>query len=838
MKILCSGLLKFAFSFLLTIPSVVPAQDAKKKREHAVADEPTGQHYSFLGEFSKSAHISIPHEKAGSGVVSFSENSSPATAFEEVKFFGPVNCGGRTRAILPDKTNPDLIFAGTNTGGLWKSTDGGSNWSPINDHTPGMNITCIDQNPFNPDEIYYGTGEHKVRKIQNKGNGIYKSSDHGLTFSVLPVTANDSFLLINSLKHSLVSDSTIYVATSFHGLYRTEDGGVSFQVVFKNGKRITDIECFPDGKIMFTAAFDGIYFSASGDSGTFSKITAGLPQFGFSRIEMAYCDSFPLVMYALFGDSLQDPTTDLDGAFKSVDGGMSWNEIANPDSVVNFFYADYILAIAVRPDNPNVFIAGGERACMSFNGGQSFIYLPFPRFDQHAYVFNKFDTDIFYAGNDQGLYRFDITQWPFVKNDLMYNYNTAQLWAGSYFPTGNHFFIGIQDNVFQVNAVDDSMFVRINGYGTDGKNTHVHQQNPVIGYACGDFAEVFRIDDMTDSLPVFTVILNEMDANSDGIHDDDVWHENVLEMNYLDGDQLYMPTRDFLWRSTNGGNNWSKVTNSFAGSATAPHPYAIGLSNDVYPTAYLGGTAGFFYRIDDVYNATPGQETDLSASVPQQLIPGGKITCLTVHPQNNDIVYATVLDADSISHIWKITDALSATPVWTDISGNFNNSISTYWIEPDPDNADSILFVGTDYGLWFTTDAGNTWSRETQVPMITVFQMRLRKSDRKLFVYTFGRGIWIGTLPASGTGIQEYGATDLEVYPNPARDFCHIRTNSKSGIKQYSLSDQHGKVLKVESVNELRTHPVSIDLRNLPSGVYILEVHTHDSLSRSKLVKL
>ncbi len=835
--------LLYLFLFVFVIFPVAVSAQEREYEEEAISEtgdgfESSGQHYSFLGDFTRSLQLSIPHERAGVNLVPQPSSQSPVTAFDVVSFFGPYNCAGRTRAILPDRTDPDLLFAGTNTGGLWKSTNGGFLWSPINDHTPGMNITCIDQNRFNPNEIYYGTGEHKVRKIRNKGNGVYKSIDHGLTFSVLPATASDSFMLVNSIKHSLTTDSTFYVGTSLNGLYRSVNGGTTFQTVFDNGKRITDIECFPDGKVMFTAAFDGIYSSASGDSGTFVKIVSGLPVNGFSRIEMAYCDSFPLVMYALFADSIQDWSAGLEGAYRSADGGFNWNAIANPDSIALFVYADYMLSIAVKPDNPNFIIAGGARASYSGNGGQGFVYLSYPRFDQHCYVFNKFNSNYFYAGNDQGLYRFNFAQYPYVKNDLMYSYNTVQIWGGGYFPTGNHFFIGAQDNVFQVNAPDDSMFVRINSYGSDGKNTHVHQQDLVTGYACGDFAEVFRSDNMTDSLPVFTTILNEMDTNSDGVHDDDVWHENMLEMNYLDGDQLYMPTRDYLWRSTNRGNNWSRVTASFAGSDSVPHPYFIGLSNSVTPVAYLGGSAGLFYRIDDVYNATPGQEVDISFTSPPQLISQGKISCLTVHPQDAGIVYATVSDVDSVSHIWKITDALSPAPLWTDISGNFNNDYNVYWIEPDPESPDSVLFVGTDYGLWFTTDAGNTWNRETQVPMITIFQMRMRKSDRKLFIYTFGRGIWIGTLPELNTGIGYTNLNDLRIYPNPTTGICYVNSGSLSNVDEYCITDTQGKKLKSYHLKNLNQGSLEINLNNFTSGIYFVEFRASGSITRRKLVKL
>jgi photosystem II stability/assembly factor-like uncharacterized protein len=697
-----------------------------------------------------------------------------------------------------------------------------------------MNITCITQNPLNPDEIYYGTGEHKNRKIRDLGSGIYKSSDHGITFSRLPATANSSFILLNTIKHSKTDSATFFVGTTQYGLYRSADGGNSFETVFAIGKKIHDIECFTNGKVMITANGDGIYYSATGDSGTFIKST-GTPASGFGRIEIAYCDSFPDIIYATFADSVQSMTTGLEGAYKSTDGGMSWFAITNPDNVGFYCYADYMQSLAVKPDDPDFVVTGGAQSCYTTNGGQSYTDLQYPWIDQHAFVFSKFNNDLLYIGMDQGVTSFDFSQSPFVRTDLISHYNTVQIWAGTYAPTGNNFLIGSQDNVFYRNVNQDSTFLRINSYGSDGKNVHIHQQQPSTAYACGDFADLYKTGNLTAAPPVFTSILNELDGDGDGLVDDDVWHENQFEMNYLDGEQLYLPTRDYVWRSVNGGDNWEKITNSYAGGNNSPHPYAIGLSNDVFPTVYTGGTKGLFVRIDDAFNAVQGQEADLSDFSPAELVPKGKLTCLTVHPLDDYTVYATVLNTDSVSRVWKITNANDTSLIaWNDLTGNLSRRLNTYWIEPDPDHPDSVLFIGTDYGLWYTTDAGTSWFREPNIPPITIYQMRMRKSDRKLFVYTFGRGIWIVTLPGntSGAGVQQ-AEGGVSVYPNPATDLCTVRWQGDAA--EVSVADAHGRIVYTESkpVN----NQLHLDLKHVERGVYFVRVSTRQGDFTAKLVR-
>ncbi|MEP7168467.1 MAG: T9SS type A sorting domain-containing protein [Bacteroidota bacterium] len=815
----------------------------EKDLEEAIQDDRgagTLKDYSFMADFSRQNNQAFSSLQQNYRSYNYNrENKIQSSAFSNISFFGPYNCAGRTRAFLPDETDSNLIFAGTNAGGLWKSTDAANTWNIINDQTQGMNLTCIMQNPFDANIIYYGTGEYKNRKIEDLGSGIYKSTDHGLTFSQIPSTANSSFQLINTIKHSLVDTNTIYAGTTFNGLYRSTDAGSTWQTIFNNGKSITDIECFTDGKVMFTANSDGIYYSPTGNTGSFTKAT-GTPAFGFSRIEMAYCDSFPLTMYATFSDSVQSYTSGLQGAYKSTDGGVTWFLITNPDNVGLYCFADQILSIVVKPDNPDFVITAGAQGCYSLNGGQSYLYLQYGRTDHHSLVFSKFNNNLLYVGNDQGINSFDCGVIPLAPVDLIHSYNTVEIWGGSYYPSGNNIFIGAQDNCFDKNNNGDSVVVRINGYGSDGKNVHVNQQDPNIAYAAGDFAEMFKCTNAMSATPVFTHILNGLDTNADGLVDDDVWHVNFFEMNYLDGNQLYLPTRDHVWRTINGGANWTKITNSFAGSNTAPHALSIGISNAVQPKVYTAGVKGFFMRIDDAYNAVAGQEADLSSSVPVELIAKGKINCLAVHPLDDGIVYATVFDDDSVSRVWKIIDANTSSPQWIDINGNLDRKVNTYWLEMDPDHPDSVLFVGTDYGLYSTVDAGTTWFRETSIPLITIFQMRLRRSDRKLFVFTFGRGVWLAQL-GQGVGIDSPSFnSSVNIFPNPSYGIVQVNVVKKNVyLDGIDITDIRGRLvrkIKYDGGDNLQS--TVIDINKEANGIYFLNIKTNSGDVRKKLVKL
>ncbi|MGR6087852.1 MAG: T9SS type A sorting domain-containing protein [Arcticibacter sp.] len=759
--------------------------------------------------------------------------SSASSPLYNVRFLGPHNASSRTRAIVNDKSNPAVLFAGSTTGGLWKSVNQGQNWSAVDDFSTGMNITCLEQNPLNPDVLYYGTGEFKNRKIRDSGSGIYRSTDHGNTFTQLAATANPIFWFVYDISHSPLHDSTLYVATALNGVYRSNDSGQSFQSVFNNGKTVSDVKCMPNGEILLAVSYDGIYISASGDSGTFIKAT-GTPTSGFSRIETAYCDSFPNILYAVFSDSLQSMSSGLQGMYKSTDGGQSWSVITNPDNVGFFPYADYMLSIAVKPDNPNFVVVGGAQGCYTSNGGQSFIYLQYPNIDQHKYLFSANNPNVFYAGHDQGLTRFTISGSNMSHTDLIQGYHTVQVWGGGFFPYGDDVFIGSQDNKFKYNRGGSSSFQTLNNYGIDGKYCHIHPQQNQIAYALGDFGYVMRSDNFTGNTPTLNPKLNGLDADGDNMVDDETWYDCRLEMDYTNGDRLFLSTRDHIWKSDNRGDAWSRVTNSFAGGNSSPHPYAMELVDNPSQTLYVGGTKGLLLRINNVFASAPGMETDLSNSTPQVLVPSGRIQDLKAHPTHVGELYAGIRDPNTSPRIWRITGADGLNPQWNDISGNLSSEIHVYSLELDPTHPDSVIFAGTEYGLWYTTDGGNSWSRDQNIPPVTIYDIRVRQTDRRLFVFTFGRGVWMADLDSVTSVFADGGLSNsIQVYPNPSEGVFHLNGPAFSGAEPYwvSVCDAFGReVFRLEQSTVL-------DLKNLSAGMYVVKTYFGKTQYINRIIK-
>jgi hypothetical protein len=749
-------------------------------------------------------------------------------------FFGPTNAASRIRAVLHDVTNPNLLFAGSTTGGLWKSNDGGMAWSPINDQSEGMNVTCIAQSPTQPHFIYYGTGEYRNRKIRDAGSGIYRSIDQGNTFQQLPYTANAGFYYAYDICHDLNRDSVLYVATALNGVYRSMDAGQSFHTVFFNGKTVSDVHCLPGGQVLLAVSYDGVYISASGDSGTFVK-SSGTPTNGFSRVEVTFCDSFPLIMYAVFADSVQSLSSGLQGMYKSIDGGQNWFTVTNPENVGIFPFADYMLSIAVKPNDPDFVVVGGEQGCYSTDGGQSYSFIQSPWIDQHRYLFSSNNPSVFYSGHDQGLSRFTINNGALTRTDLITGHNTAQVWGGGYFPSGDDLFIGAQDHKFKFNRNGASQFQTLNNYGIDGKYAHIHQQQTSIAYASGDFGYMWRSDNFLANTPQLIPILNGLDVDGDNKVDDDTWYDCRFEMNYLDGEQLCLATRNHIWRSTNRGALWNKVTQTFPSIANGPQPYALTFTNNLQPTLYSGGSKGLFMRIDDVMASVSGQETILTQHTPSVLLPLARIADLKTHPAIGGTVYAGIRSPGTSPRIWKIIGADGNNPVWVDISGNLSDAINVYCIEIDPLNPDSVIFAGTEFGLWYTTNGGIDWSRDQNFPPITIYEMSIRPSDRRLHVFTFGRGVWFSELstPSSLGPIQFSDGEAISIFPNPTKDWIQIQTNLKEENLNFSwtLLDALGRpLLEGNQVDRL-------SLQNFPAGMYVMRFESGFSRFQKRIIK-
>lgn len=747
-----------------------------------------------------------------------------------VQELGPKNIGGRTRAILLDSENSDHIFAAGISGGIWYSADSGKNWSVVNDYMSSLAVSGLAQDHFNPDILYAATGEGAGNSAGIPGNGLYKSTDHGVTFNHLPATDGTDFNILPRMATSPVDSNGFYIATGGSGLYRSADGGISLQNVYSTTKTINDLEVTPSGDVWIGVNGSGLFYSASGDSGTFQPVTSGLPADGsFARIEIAQAPSDTMVLYAAFEKSGGGYYSGIKGIYKSTDAGLSWTVVGNPDVDFAFYmsFPWYSMTMAVKPDDPEFIVFGVGDVVYSSDGGLIWKKCNNIHVDHHATVFNPDKPSRLYQGNDGGIYRMRTDQISYNQTNLNHSYNTIQYYAGSFFPSGINAIGGAQDNGTHSCVNGNGTFNEI--FGGDGSYNAVNQQYPTIAYVSYQDGTIHRADDADYAFPTFYPVYDAMDNDGDGSIDDGAWFINPFEINMANGDQLLFVTQKRVWQTVDGGFDWAPVMNTIAGGNS---PYAIGLSNDFSATIYVGGENAIFYRIDDGYNSVAGDEVNLTSSVPS-VITNDFISNITVHPADKSICYVSLSNYSEQPRLWRVTNA-TTTPVWTSISGDLPAGLPVNYIDIDPARPDDFFLAGTDYGLYLTTDGGQHWIKDNTIPNVVVQQVKVRSADRRVFIFTHGRGMWTAVLDSNTVGLQTptVNSAAVAVYPNPFHNLLSVK--SAGSPIAATLRDINGRVVYHDE--EMVIDRV-IDLYAIPAGIYLLELKDNNNVSVRKIAK-
>lgn len=733
---------------------------------------------------------------------------------ESITELGPFNVGGRTRALLVDRGNSNKLFAGAISGGLWVSTNRGANWTALNDHSPNLSVSCITQSPFEYNKIYYGTGESRANSADVPGEGVFMSLDGGATFTQLASTIiNSHFAYIWAIKHSETDSNTLYVGTNDGGLYRTVNSGLTWERVFSLN-RVTDIEVFPDGSVIAARQFDGLYYSPNGNSGTFTKIQSNLRQSSNYRIEVEKCESFPSVVYAAFENS---SGAGVNAFYKSSDGGKTWVATAAVPNVESTYQA-YCLVLGVHPSDTNKVLCAGVRPRYSNNGGATWLNAKDSHADYHSFAFHPSLPNEFYLGNDGGVHRYTWTS-PSTSVNLCNTYHVTQFYAGNFFPSGLNYLGGTQDNGTHRRLSGATSQV----YHSDGGYAHVSQQNPNKGYQERQYGEIRVSNNLQAAIPSFSAIYSGITDSKPFIM--------PYEMNMANDSQIIALASAGVWVTVNSGNKWTKLS-------SRGNLYALALTEDVYkPTVYYGGSNNRLIRYDNIYETN--QEINLSATAPPTHL-NDYLGGISIHPFDKTTIYVCYTNYSDRAKIFRVDSANTQSPVWKNISGNLPQGLPVNMVQAHPQD-DRKLFAATDFGLYCSSDGGETWIKETTMPNVAIHQLRLRKSDLSLFAFTHGRGVWHIQLkphewPLVVPKINTSEPLNLGVYPNPITDkfFVRVSTNGLQKIEWFGLD---GKLI-TRQYAFAENKVLLLYANEFTNGSYLLRIEGEDKVIRNYRVQV
>ncbi|MCC7439092.1 MAG: hypothetical protein IT211_11420 [Armatimonadetes bacterium] len=637
---------------------------------------------------------------------------------------GPYNIGGRIRAIAVNPLNTDIVFIGAAAGGVWRSTDGGANWSTTFDKQASLAMGAIAINQTNPQVIYVGTGENTPHPMSMMGEGLFKSNDGGDTWQHLALTNVGAF---SKLYVHRQRPNIIYAATtrSNGGFYKSVDAGITWSRTLSSDAY--DLTVSPtNSDLLLVSTTNSIYRST--DAGTtFTQVSGagtGFDGTNGNRISISMSASNNNRVYALISRMGGAQGNNLADAYASSDGGLTWKLSKKLGETFFRTQGNYNNAIEVHPTNPDMVIALGIDAWRTTNGGASWenttnVYTSYPPFsvahpDHHVIVFDPKNPDILHVGSDGGYYRSvdGANKWSRIGNKLP----ITQFYAMDVDQNQNYrAYGGTQDNGSNGTVTGTAQFSKTwrDLSGGDGFWVAVDKSNSNIVYTEIYYGQsIYRVNVQSGSASPLNVSALRNDPGD--------W-STPLMMSPADGVTLYSARRD-LWRTSNRGGSWQTLDVPGSGLAST-----MALSPHAGENMVVGkGSGGVYFSVDDgaTWTASKG-------------LPNLYITDLVYDPLVETRLYAT-FSGYSNRHVYR-SDDNGAT--FADITNSLPN-IPVNAIEVDPAN-NGHLFVGTDVGMFVSLDTGATWFPFNEgFPLTIVNDLRIQQSTRTLVAATFGRSMF------------------------------------------------------------------------------------------------
>jgi hypothetical protein len=761
---------------------------------------------------------------------------------------GPDNIGGRIRSIAIDPTNTNVIYCGSVSGGIWKSTDAGASWSATSDLAANLVIGAIAIDPTNPNVIYAGTGEGYYNIDALRGAGILKSTNGGDTWALTTTFGSSPAgfpYYINDIYIRPDAPSVLWAATN-SGLYRSTNSGAGWSYILglNNGARTyrcTQIVADVVTPTTFYVAFgnfsrDGIYKTTNGGS-SFTRLTGGFPTGGYHRISMGISAGDPSVLYAVLTDSVSYGTHSIQ---KTTDGGASWTAVTKPNDI--FLGGTHLgnqgwynNVVAVHPADFNKVYIGGINSFRSTNGGSTWTQttngypsgIPYMHVDQHAIAFDPNDPSVMYFGNDGGMYKSTDggVNYFAINNGLA----VTQFYSGAAHPAAEIYYGGTQDNGTVKSATQPSWTVSLSG---DGGATAVDFNNPSTVYTEYVYLNFQRSTTSGSSWSrAMTGIPTSGGLQSDGTSDRCAFIAPFV----MDptNPQILVAGTYRVYRTTNGGTGWTAISADLtgeAGGAGGVGAYgsvisALAIAKSAPATIYAG-TTGYDTSSRVWVTTNTGSAWTNTTKSP---LPNRAVTAIAVDPTNANRAYAAFSGynantAATPGHVFRTTNRGST---WANVSGNLPD-IPVNSIALDTSHADTHIIVGTDLGIFETTNGGTSWTEQNGgLAKVAVFDLDLR-SDGVLVAATHGRGMY-RTTGSVITAVEEVsGGVPAEHrlsqnYPNPFNPSTTIAFDIASATEvTLRVYDAAGR--EVATLFDGRLEPGSytstFDGSSVASGVY------------------
>ncbi len=707
---------------------------------------------------------------------------------------GPAGMSGRVTTIDVINDQPNVIYIGTASGGVWRSRSGGISWEPIFDDAPLQSVGALTINQDNPDQIWVGTGEGNPRNSHNSGEGIFKSLDGGKNWERMGLEETRTIhrIIIHRDNPDIVYAAALGSAwgpNPERGVFRTKDGGETWEKILyvNDSTGCADLVVDPSNPNKLIAAMwefgrkpwffnsggegSGIYVSYDGGD-NWEKRTHedGLPKGELGRIGLAIAPSKPNIVYALV-------EAKKNGLYRSTDGGFTW-ELRADDNIGNrpFYYAD----IFVDPKNENRIFNLWSYLSKSEDGGKTFE--GFGRGthpDHHAFWIHPENNNYIIEGNDGGL---NISHdggenWRFVQNlPLAQFYHISVDNDIPYHIAG-----GMQDNgswvgpsaAWERGGIQNTDWQEV--YFGDGFDVVFRPDNNRYVYAMSQGGNVSYIDRETGESRFIKPVHPEGEELRFN------WNAAIAQDPFGDCG-IYFGSQ-YVHKSTDCGKSWEIISPDLTtNDSTKQQQYKSGgltiddtrAENFTSILAIAPSPADkdvIWVGTDDgnLQITRDGGENweEVGYKLPEAR-PGSWIPYIEVSEKNAGEAFIIVND-------YRRND-------WRPMAYHTDNYGETFTRIVDEEKVDghalsivqdpevpNLLWLGTDYGLYFSFDTGKNWQKWTEgFPSTPVRDLQIHPREKDLVIGTFGRAAWVldDTRP-----IQEIAKTNGELLQDTFRTF-------------------------------------------------------------------
>jgi photosystem II stability/assembly factor-like uncharacterized protein len=685
---------------------------------------------------------------------------------------GPAFTSGRIADFAVNPKDHSEYYVGVAAGNVWKTNNSGTTWTPVFDKYGSWSIADVEIDPNNSNVVWVGTGEYNSQRAIGYGDGVYRSEDGGKSWENMGLNKSEHIgrIVIDP------RNSHVYVAAQGplwgpggdRGLYKSTDNGKTWNAVLTISENtgVTDIVIDPrNPDILYAASYQrrrrvftlinggpesGIYKSEDAGA-TWRKLKSGLPSGDVGRIGLSISPANPDVIYAIIEAEGKDG-----GFFRSQDRGATWKKmnsyVSRSPQYYNRIFAD--------PGNVDKVYSVDTYSRVSVDGGKTFSRLSNQNrhVDDHALWIDPSDTRHLLIGGDGGIYEtFDSgVNWLFkcnlpvtqfyrvsVDNRLPFYY----VYGGT---QDNNSMGGPSQTISSDGIVNSDWFITNGG---DGFKSQVDPENPDIIYAQSQYGGLVRYDKKSGE----SISIKPVEGKGEAYR----WNWNApLIISPHSHTRLYFGA-NILFRSDDYGNTWKKVSGDLTrqldrnkipvmGKIQSPEAVAKNASTSLFGNLvsltesplkegliYAGTDDGLIQVTQD--GGANWSKIDRVPGVPDMTY----VSCLYTSLHDVDTVYAAFdgrKNNDLKPYLLKSTDNGKS---WTSITSNLPERGTVYTICQDHVKK-SLLFAGTEFGIYLSIDGGKKWTRlKGGMPTTAVRDIVIQQRENDVVLATFGRGFYI-----------------------------------------------------------------------------------------------